>query len=215
MKSWIGQLTVTGVCRKGIGFVDPLNDDTGQSVNVKIDSLHARIGETIGLTTGYRMVHINPNKAGALMQTLVDVDHAQFITNTRNGSVAAPCVYTGPDTDVRFGKIDFPYHGSGTLIEANGRIRFMRPPTRPNNSFFLPRRSPITRCSRSPGRRQPIRDSRRIGGRVVCDSTANQMQQQILLLTTRITAACQSRRAITATGTFSGIRRHQLGSLLP
>jgi len=213
VNSWIGQLTVTGVCRKGIGFVDPLNDDTGQSVNVKIDSLHARIGETIGLTTGYRMVHINPNKAGALMQTLVDVDHAQFITNTRNGSVAAPCVYTGPDTDVRFGKIDFPYHGSGTLIEANGRIRFYATANQVNN-FFLPAFSnnPMFKITGTTGTYATADGS---VVEVVCDSTANQMQQQILLLTNTVNCRVsikarnyRNRNLVEFAGTNSGLYFH-------
>jgi hypothetical protein len=183
--SWIGKLTVLGVCRKGIGFVDPNNVDASQPVNIKIGSLFARLGPTIGLTSGYRMMHVNRSTA-FLPQTIVDVDHAQFITEGAVRSATAPCVFTDQDTDVRFGKIDFPLHGAGTLIDANGRIRCYATANQVNNAG-LPTSSgnPMFTITGTTG--VTTADGSVVD--IVCDCTTNHMQQPILRLTD--TANCR------------------------
>lgn len=187
ISSWIGHLSVFGVMRKGIGFVDPNNADSNQPVNVKIGSLYASRALTIGLsqvtvTVGSRMMHVNRGTAD-LLRTIVDVDHAEFITHGTLSSDPANCVWTDQDTDVRFGKIDFPLHGAGTLLEAHGRIRAYATADQTTN-IGLPTGSTVPLFSITGTTGNTTADGSVF--ECVVDCGSNHMQQQILLLTSTV-----------------------------
>jgi hypothetical protein len=177
LRSSISSLTINNICRKGVTFGDRDSNDNTFPANVHVGSLYAHLSASVAMTSGYQMVHVENIGGGSLLKNIFDCDHAEFITHDiveRTDTLFANCFFSDTNTQVRFGKVHFPLHGSGILMELKGQHDVVAVADQSNN-LGLPTSStnPMFKVSATVGSRL----------RVVADSGANHMQQQVVLAT--------------------------------